>query len=213
MLENKQSQKEHQGLEPHFIENNISVVFTLGNHSKHIIELSKYGKALIVEKPMALNVSDCEYILDIAKEKLFSPAFSEADFKRIKKAYIEGLEFETLISTDVVLDRARETAQVNNFDRLMQYGNYIIVKDYYEPDDVTPEDNWVEKKDLDDPDGDGFTGFVHQVVIDKFLSHHETPEDIELYFCGPPLMNQAVLKMADDWGMPEENVAFDDFGG
>ena len=45
------------------------------------------------------------------------------------KAYIEGLEFETLISTDVVLNRARETAQVNNFDRLMQYGNYIIVKD------------------------------------------------------------------------------------
>ena len=24
-------------------------------------------------------------------------------------------------------------------------------------------------------------------------------------------MNQAVLKMCDDWGVPEENVAFDDF--
>ena len=45
------------------------------------------------------------------------------------KAYIEGIEYETLISTDVTVDRARETAQVNNFDRLMQYGNYIIVKD------------------------------------------------------------------------------------
>ena len=49
--------------------------------------------------------------------------------------------------------------------------------------------------------------------IDKFLSKHEAPEDIELYFCGPPLMNQAVLKMADDWGIPDENVRFDDFGG
>jgi len=26
-------------------------------------------------------------------------------------------------------------------------------------------------------------------------------------------MNQAVLKMCDDWGVPPENVAFDDFGG
>lgn len=79
--------------------------------------------------------------------------------------------------------------------------------------DALPEDNWVDKKDLDDPNGDGFSGFVHQVVIDQFLKKHEAPEDIELYFCGPPLMNQAVLKMADDWGIPDENVRFDDFGG
>ena len=48
---------------------------------------------------------------------------------------------------------------------------------------------------------------------DEFLSKHESPEDIELYFCGPPMMNQSVLKMAEDWGMPDENVSFDDFGG
>jgi Na+-transporting NADH:ubiquinone oxidoreductase subunit F len=75
------------------------------------------------------------------------------------------------------------------------------------------EDNWKEKKDLSDKAGDGFIGFVHQAVIDQYLSKHEAPEDIELYFCGPPLMNQAVLKMADDWGIPDENVRFDDFGG
>lgn len=76
-----------------------------------------------------------------------------------------------------------------------------------------PEDNWKEKKDIHDEEGDGFTGFVHQAVIDQYLSKHEAPEDIEFYFCGPPLMNQAVLKMCDDWGVPEENVSFDDFGG
>ena len=76
-----------------------------------------------------------------------------------------------------------------------------------------PEDNWKEKKDLDDTEGDGFIGFVHQAVIDNYLSKHDAPEDIELYFCGPPLMNQAVIKMADDWGIPDENVRFDDFGG
>ena len=75
-----------------------------------------------------------------------------------------------------------------------------------------PEDNWKEKKHIND-EGDGFVGFVHQAVIDHYLNHHETPEDIELYFCGPPLMNQAVLKLAEDWGIPDENVRFDDFGG
>ena len=77
--------------------------------------------------------------------------------------------------------------------------------------DAKENDNWKEMKDLSDQ-GDGFVGFVHQVVIDQFLSKHESPEDLELYFCGPPMMNQAALKMADDWGIPDENVRFDDFG-
>ena len=79
--------------------------------------------------------------------------------------------------------------------------------------DALPEDNWVEKKDLNDPKGDGFVGFVHNAVIDQYLTKHDAPEDIEYYFCGPPLMNQAVLKMCDDWGVPPEQVRFDDFGG
>ena len=79
--------------------------------------------------------------------------------------------------------------------------------------DALPEDNWVVKKSTDDPEGDGFVGFVHQVVIDEYLEKHEAPEDLEVYFCGPPLMNQAVLKMCEDWGIPDENVRFDDFGG
>jgi len=79
--------------------------------------------------------------------------------------------------------------------------------------DALDTDNWVNKKDINDPEGDGFTGFVHQVVIDQYLTHHEAPEDLEVYFCGPPMMNQAVLKMCDDWGVPPENVRFDDFGG
>jgi len=76
-----------------------------------------------------------------------------------------------------------------------------------------PEDNWVNKKDTNDPNGDGFTGFVHQAVIDEYLSKHEAPEDLELYFCGPPLMNKAVQKMGEDFGLSDENIRFDDFGG
>jgi len=65
-----------------------------------------------------------------------------------------------------------------------------------------PEDNW-----------DGYIGFIHQVVLDNYLKNHPEPEEIEYYLCGPPLMNDAVLKMLDDYGVPEEMIAFDDFGG
>lgn len=75
-----------------------------------------------------------------------------------------------------------------------------------------PEDNW-KVKDGIDGEGDGFVGFIHKVFIDNYLSKHAEPEEIEFYFCGPPMMNAAVLKMCDDFGIPPENVAFDDFGG
>ncbi len=65
-----------------------------------------------------------------------------------------------------------------------------------------PEDNWK-----------GYTGFIHQVVLDNYLSKHPEPEEIEYYLCGPPMMNDAVFKMLDNLGIPNENIAFDDFGG
>ncbi len=85
-------------------------------------------------------------------------------------------------------------------------------KFYVALSEPSEEDNWKVKDGLDG-EGDGFIGFVHQVVIDNYLNDHESPEDIEVYFCGPPLMNQAVEKMAEDFGIPDENVRFDDFGG
>jgi Na+-transporting NADH:ubiquinone oxidoreductase subunit F len=74
-------------------------------------------------------------------------------------------------------------------------------------------DKWTVKKSIDDPSGEGFVGFIHQVFIDNYLSKHKDPEEIEFYFCGPPMMNASVLKMCDEYGIPPENVAFDDFGG
>lgn len=65
-----------------------------------------------------------------------------------------------------------------------------------------PEDNWT-----------GYTGFIHQVLLDNYLGNHEAPEDIEYYLCGPPMMNSAVSNMLDNLGVPDENIAFDDFGG
>tara|TARA_Y100000389_G_scaffold151152_1_gene150868 strand:+ start:10919 stop:12154 length:1236 start_codon:yes stop_codon:yes gene_type:complete len=68
--------------------------------------------------------------------------------------------------------------------------------------DPTPEDNW-----------DGYKGFIHQIVLDNYLSKHDDPTEIEYYMCGPPMMNSAVSKMLDDLGVDKEMIDFDDFGG
>ena len=65
-----------------------------------------------------------------------------------------------------------------------------------------PEDNWK-----------GYTGFIHQVILDNYLKQHPEPEEIEYYLCGPPMMNAAIFKMLDELGVPKEMIAFDDFGG
>ena len=46
--------------------------------------------------------------------------------------------------------------------------------------DALPEDNWVNKENCEDPNGDGFSGFVHQVVMDQYLEKHDSPEDLSL---------------------------------
>ena len=104
----------------------------------------------------------------------------------------------------------RELFYVDHFRALEK--DYPNFKFYIALSEPLEEDNWKVKNSLD-AEGDGFTGFIHQVVIDNYLSKHDSPEDIEVYFCGPPLMNIAVAKMAEDFGVPPENVRFDDFGG
>jgi Na+-transporting NADH:ubiquinone oxidoreductase subunit F len=64
-----------------------------------------------------------------------------------------------------------------------------------------PEDNWT-----------GYTGFIHQVILNNYLKDHEAPEDIEYYMCGPGPMSNAVKAMLDNLGVPPEMLLFDDFG-
>ncbi|APR66858.1 MAG: NADH:ubiquinone reductase (Na(+)-transporting) subunit F [Thalassolituus sp.] len=68
--------------------------------------------------------------------------------------------------------------------------------------DPQPEDNW-----------DGLTGFIHNVLFEEYLKNHPAPEDCEFYMCGPPIMNQSVIKMLLDLGVEPENIMLDDFGG
>jgi Na+-transporting NADH:ubiquinone oxidoreductase subunit F len=64
-----------------------------------------------------------------------------------------------------------------------------------------PEDNW-----------DGPVGFIHQVLYENYLKNHPEPEECEYYICGPPAMLNAVLNLLDSLGVPQDNIAFDDFG-
>ncbi len=104
----------------------------------------------------------------------------------------------------------RELFYVDHFKALEK--DFPNFKFYIALSEPLEEDNWKVKDGLDG-DGDGFVGFIHQAVIDNYLNFHESPEDIEVYYCGPPLMNLAVEKMALDFGVPPENIRFDDFGG
>lgn len=79
-------------------------------------------------------------------------------------------------------------------------------------DNPLPEDNWQVKESIDGP-GDGFKGFIMPVLLEQYLKNHPEPEEIEYYFCGPPMMNNSVVKALDELGVPAENILFDDFGG
>jgi Na+-transporting NADH:ubiquinone oxidoreductase subunit F len=65
---------------------------------------------------------------------------------------------------------------------------------------------------LSEDEWTGLTGFIHQVLFDNYLKDHPAPEDCEYYICGPPMMNDAVIKMLTDLGVEPENILFDDFG-
>ncbi len=64
---------------------------------------------------------------------------------------------------------------------------------------------------LEDDAWTGPTGYIHEVALENYLVAHPSPEDIEYYLCGPPLMIAAVQDTLADLGVEPENVMFDDF--
>lgn len=124
--------------------------------------------------------------------------------------------FHTLKTTDRKVSywyggrTKRELFYIEQFREIeKEYPNF---KFYVALDNPLPEDNWQIKEDIDAP-GDGFKGYIMPVVMEQYLNKHPEPEEIEYYFCGPPMMNQTVIQGLDDLGVPQENIAFDDFGG
>jgi Na+-transporting NADH:ubiquinone oxidoreductase subunit F len=93
----------------------------------------------------------------------------------------------------------REAFYVEEFEELQRrHDNFTW---HLALSDPLQEDHWT-----------GDTGFIHQVVLDRYLKDHPAPEDVEYYFCGPPQMLQACQRMVIDLGVEQENVLFDDFG-
>jgi MocE subfamily Rieske [2Fe-2S] domain protein len=63
-----------------------------------------------------------------------------------------------------------------------------------------PEDNWT-----------GHLGFIHEVVMEKYLCMHANPKALEYYLCGPPMMIKACTKMLADVGVPANQISYDEF--
>ncbi len=124
--------------------------------------------------------------------------------------------FHTLKTTDRKVSywyggrTRRELFYIEQFREIeRQFPNFRF---YVALDNPLPEDNWNKKENIDD-DGDGFIGYIMPVCYEQYLKDHPEPEEIEYYFCGPPMMNQSVINTLDELGVPEENISFDDFGG
>ena len=66
-----------------------------------------------------------------------------------------------------------------------------------------------EAQDSDAWQGD--TGFIHQVIYDRYLAKHTSPEKCEYYLCGPSMMVQSVLAILDELEVSAENIHYDDF--
>lgn len=56
------------------------------------------------------------------------------------------------------------------------------------------------------------TAFLFKAFEEGQLKKMEYPEECLFYVCGPPLHNQSVMKLLDDYGVPRESIVLDDFG-
>ncbi len=94
----------------------------------------------------------------------------------------------------------RELFYIDEFEEIARkHDNFSL---HIALSDPLPDDNWT-----------GLKGFIHQVLLDEYLSKHPAPEDCEYYICGPPIMLKCVQDMLADLGVEPDNIAYDDFGG
>ena len=88
-------------------------------------------------------------------------------------------------------------------------------EDFDEIQKANPNFTWhcALSEPLESDNWDGYTGYIHQVLYDEYLSKHKNPEDCEYYLCGPPIMNKCVTDVLINLGVEPEDIALDDFGG
>ena len=64
---------------------------------------------------------------------------------------------------------------------------------------------------LAEDDWHGHVGFIHEVVLERYLRDHAHPKALEYYLCGPPMMIKACTKTLTAIGVPPHQIAFDEF--
>jgi Na+-transporting NADH:ubiquinone oxidoreductase subunit F len=64
---------------------------------------------------------------------------------------------------------------------------------------------------LEDDKWSGHVGFIHEVVREQHLRDHPNAHAAEYYLCGPPMMIKACKGMLDSLGVPEHQIAYDEF--
>jgi predicted dehydrogenase len=104
------------------VDPDVVVVLTeSGNHAKHVIDLSTYGKHIVVEKPMALRLSDADKMIEAC------------DRAAIKLFVVKQNRF------NVPVQKAREALEANRFGKLVS--GSVRVR-WCRPQSYYDQDSW-----------------------------------------------------------------------
>ncbi len=100
----------------------------------------------------------------------------------------------------------RENFYEEDFTKLAEendnFSYHVVLSDPLKQDF---EEGWPK----DDPTK---TNFLYKAFEEGELKKMDAPEDALYYVCGPPMHNKMVMKILDDYGVPNENIVLDDFG-
>lgn len=114
---------------------------------------------------------------------------------------------------------------LNVRDREMHYfygargiDEVFFLEDFLELEKEYPNFHFHLALDRPDPKADKLgvkytPGFIAPVMGDTYLKQHESPEDVEYYLCGPPMMAKTVLDLLHSLGVEDDMISFDNFGG
>lgn len=80
----------------------VTIATESGYHARHVLDALEAGKHVIVEKPMALSIQDCDAMIALAKEKNLKLAVSHQNrynpaIQQLRKA-VEGGRFGRIIN-------------------------------------------------------------------------------------------------------------------
>jgi Na+-transporting NADH:ubiquinone oxidoreductase subunit F len=82
-------------------------------------------------------------------------------------------------------------------DLARRYPNFTFHVALSEPED---SDSWKSH-----------TGFIHQVLLDKYLKEHPDIQKVEFYLCGPPPLIKAGTEMLKSLHVDPAQIAYDEF--